>query len=572
MAVLQLGAQRRARTTRAGAGGSRAARYFSSTEARTLVGLVLATNLGFFIRLFHVALGQGFPLNDGGMFYVMADEVRQANYTLPWFTAYNGAEIPFAYPPLGFYVAALIADAGGVPLLEVFRFLPLALSVLCVPAFFLLAKSLLPSPRMVIVATLLFALAPRAFNWEIMGGGVTRSLGLLFALLALAAAVRLYRRPSLAGAALLAVPASLAVLSHPEMGWFLAFSIALLLAANGRSPRAVLYSALAGASVLVLTAPWWLTVLLRHGAEPILSASETSRLSPFAPLYFLLFDFTNEPLFPILAALGLIGLVSCLGERRYLLPAWLLLIFALDPRKAATLATIPLAMLSAHAIYGVLLPVLSKRLQPDEGRRPAAAAWRLEGALVVVTVAYALLSALVAVGEPDSPLTVLSRGERDAMAWARQETPPESRFLVVSGREQAAWTDARAEWFPALAQRRSVATVQGSEWLGTMTEARELSTDLQACADRTESCLGELAAAYGLGFTHVYVPQVREGRLAARERDCCALLRQSLLDSEAYRLVYDGTDAQIFAVAPPADAVVPREQESKQTMKAMVDR
>ncbi|MDP1780012.1 MAG: hypothetical protein Q8K73_07045, partial [Anaerolineales bacterium] len=70
--------------------------------------LFTALLLGAIIR-FYPAVSNGFPLNDGGMFYTMIRDLKANHYILPQLTTYNFADIPFAYPPLGFYIAALLS-------------------------------------------------------------------------------------------------------------------------------------------------------------------------------------------------------------------------------------------------------------------------------------------------------------------------------------------------------------------------------------------------------------------------------------------------------------------------------
>ena len=65
--------------------------------------------LAFIVRGRHVLLA-GSPVNDGGMFATMSADIQRAGYALPAFTSYNGADIPFAYPPFALYLAALIED------------------------------------------------------------------------------------------------------------------------------------------------------------------------------------------------------------------------------------------------------------------------------------------------------------------------------------------------------------------------------------------------------------------------------------------------------------------------------
>jgi hypothetical protein len=54
--------------------------------------------------------------------------------------------------------------------------------------------------------------------------------------------------------------------------------------------------------------------------------------------------------------------------------------------------------------------------------------------------------------------------DQRAMAWVRENTPAESRFLVLTGTTSVS-CDSVLEWFPALTSRQSLYTVQGTEWL-----------------------------------------------------------------------------------------------------------
>ncbi len=74
---------------------------------------------------------------------------------------------------------------------------------------------------------------------------------------------------------------------------------------------------------------------------------------------------------------------------------------------------------------------------------------------------------------PTSPLHALSSEQRQAIIWAGESTPEDAVLAVVTG--TGAWEiDAVSEWFPAIADRRSAGTVQGSEWLGNAAWQRQL--------------------------------------------------------------------------------------------------
>ena len=85
--------------------------------------LILGLFLGAFMR-FNPTLLSGFAINDGGMFAVMVDDLKVSHYLLPEFTTYNHLNIPYAYPPLGFYLGRLAADLFGLSAAQVVRWVP----------------------------------------------------------------------------------------------------------------------------------------------------------------------------------------------------------------------------------------------------------------------------------------------------------------------------------------------------------------------------------------------------------------------------------------------------------------
>jgi hypothetical protein len=541
-----------------------AARYWLKTRELTAyqAAIVSVLLLGVFVRAFHV-LSFDFPVNDGGLFYAMTKDLQEANYLLPANTSYNGGDIPLSYPPFAFYVSGLLDDLTPLSLLEVFRFLPLVATCLTLPAFFVLARSLISSKVAVLFALLAFALIPRSFMWLLMGGGVTRSLGLLFALLALHQAYRLYAEKKGNAAWALTVLSALTVLTHLETGWFLAFSIGLFFVAFGRDKQAARSSMLIVLWTVILTAPWWWMSVARHGLDPFLAATgsggsvfEGGESTREAYLGMLRFVSTSEPLFPIWGMLAFIGAVAALITRRWLLPVWWLLIIVLDVRAFPTFTTLPVAMLAGIGVADFVLPAVKHNLPLKlptglrDGigslRRGQALPFAAPAAVFAGLLVFATIAALLRSDKLDGEgmyLRSISSDERVAMAWVRQRTPESSAFLIVP---ESSWETARtAEWFPVLADRTNVTTVQGSEWLDDGGFERASSTYNQAfeCGYRATSCLEELAVDAQLRFTHVYISKQDGGQ-------CCFTLLESLLSDPAYQLVYDNLGATIFAVRP----------------------
>src|SRR6185503_17313724 len=290
------------------------------TEAADLI-LMLAVFIGAFMR-FNPTLLAGFAINDGGMFAVMVDDLKASHYVLPAFTTYNHLNIPFAYPPIGFYLGRIAADLFGLSAPEALRWVPAFFAALSVPAFYWLALRLLKDKYYAALSTFFFALMPRALSWFVMGGGLTRSPGQFFMLLTLAMVIRLYEENRRADIFWAGLFGGLAVMSHPEAAVHTAVSVIFLWIMLSRSRTAFIHSLFVGALVLLVSAPWWAAVIHYHGMGPLLNAAQTGK-NLLAVFHLLFFVFTDEPYATVIAVLGLIGLGHRLIQRDYLLPLWL---------------------------------------------------------------------------------------------------------------------------------------------------------------------------------------------------------------------------------------------------------
>ena len=522
-----------------------------AAAAYSLLGIALL--VGVIVRLIPLSWGQGFPLNDGGMFMAMVDDIKTGGYSLPEFTSYNGGSIPFAYPSLPFYTAAVLSDVFGWTTLGVLHYMPAFFAVLAVPAFYLLARVMLPTRTMAALAVLLFAITPRAFNWEIVGGGLTRSPALFFAILALWQGHRLFSTQQRRYVLPAAVLSALTIFCHMEMGWFVAFTMGYLALARGGLRRNLGVAIALAALVPVLTAPWWLETLLRVGLDPMLAAMQTGSHTPLSVVHLLLLRSTEEPFFPVVMVMALLGLGNRLQARDYFLPLWLLLIFVLDPRKAATTSSLPMALLGAWGLAAVFWPAFRSTAGTLAGSRLPASRWAYLGIGFLLLI-YGPASAVGSASSSASPLFALAPAERDAMAWVRDNTPADARFLVmpIAGR----WAlDAPSEWFPALSKRYSVATVQGSEWLpdGRFAELNTSFEELLLCTSSNAECLDDWAAGAGATYDYLFVPRgnppLEDSLLPLGKRDCCADLRFALSSAPDYERVFENSGATILSQA-----------------------
>lgn len=503
--------------------------------------VIIVLFLGGLTRFLPVIMA-GFPVNDGGMFYLMVEELQANHFMLPVFTQYNLADIPYAYPPFGFYVTALISSLFHIPALDVVRWLPPLVSTLSLLAFYLLADEILGSRLQAVLATIFYGLVPDSFGWAIMGGGITRSFGLLFLFLTIVFANRLFTRASSLHAALTATFGAMAFLSHPETGLQAAAACVLLWLFRGRSKRTFRWSVAVALGVVALTAPWWGTVLAYHGPAPFQSALQTSDDGAFHLAKLLTLQLGDGVFFNLTVALGLIGLLAVMARRDFLLPVWLVLPFIVDPRSAGGMALMPMSMLAGYGFDHVLAPALLS-LRGRDG------SWLGDRfvTLSMLGMAFYLFfsSSIYGLGLAGASL---SAADRETIAWVDTNLPSGSEFLLLTG-EQYSMKDPFQEWFPALTSQHSQTTLQGAEWTlgaGFFPFYGELVA-LQHCAN--VGCIEAWGERTDLSHQYLLIKVLPEGS-SSLLRASLALLLESARDSGRYKVVYETGNAVIFRHLP----------------------
>jgi hypothetical protein len=464
--------------------------------------------LGAFIRLYPAATSD-FPINDGGLFYRFILELQDHQYDLPLTSMYNQAQVPYVYPPLSFYLAGLINTLLPISLLDVMRWLPAIISVLTIPAFYWLARDILETEFQALLAVYCFTLLPTAFDFMVVGGGLSRSFGTLFSILTLQQEIRMLRGSNWKNTLGTGIFAALTVLSHPVAAWFTLFSAAAILLFEGRNKAGITRAATVVLVGIAFSAPWWGTMLLHFGPKVLISAFQAGQLNTSNFFALFLFIHTNEPLLNFQAMLGLLGVFACLHQKNFFIPFWLLIVFLLEPRLSATYAVMPTTLLAAIGLDVVVLAGLSgKPVNQNSGVPRLNNAGRL---LVLYLLVYGLVSAFVA-----APHTHLSQAERRVMSWIQNNLPSDQSFLVVSGIASAG-SDYVSEWLPALTNQISLGTPQGSEWLpGDM--FRQLWTaheTLQMCFNRDGVCLDKWAAQIHRSYDYVLVTPDETGESGA---------------------------------------------------------
>jgi 4-amino-4-deoxy-L-arabinose transferase-like glycosyltransferase len=310
--------------------------------------LFTALLFGTIVR-FYPAIANGFPLNDGGMFYTMVQDLKSNGYALPQFTTYNHADIPFAYPPLGFYIASFLSVLFDSDL-SIFLYLPALVNTISVLIFYLLAKEMLNSRIHASIATLIYSLSARAFLWQVMGGGITRAFGMLFLLLMLWQAMQLFKNYQHKHLILAILFGAGAVTSHPQTALHAALGGLLIFLFYGLNKRGFISAILTGIGVAILSSPWWLTVFSRHGIEPFISAGQTSQRTLESYLSLIRFDGLGDYLILPTMLLALIGIYLSLKRKDFFMPTWAVLALLVDPRGGEGIALLSFSMLASMGL------------------------------------------------------------------------------------------------------------------------------------------------------------------------------------------------------------------------------
>jgi len=454
--------------------------------------LILTAFFGLYVRLFPL-FKVGFPLVDGGMFYTMIKDLQASHFILPVFTTYNQAEIPFAYPPLAFYIAGFINTATGISLLDIIKWLPVVISILTLPFFYYFVKLVLDSESKAALATLIFALTPNSYWWDIVGGGLTRSTGTLFFIITAISAYQMYREKKNIWVAATIVSGVLVVLSH--LAWALqsAAVILLLWFFYGRNKQGIINSIIVAVGVLLLTSPWWVTILQYHGVGTFLQAGQVTHSRWLFWTILFALSFTGEYT-TVIAVFALIGFFIYLAKKDYFLPLWAILCLIADPRGGIPASIFPLTILAMSTITEGIAPLLYNA-KKDELHFNS---WTqsLYSNIGRFFFGFFILLFLYNAYNVSNTLSyqVIGKEEINAINWVKSNTVQTDRFLILDEQGNPLLSPL-TEWFPALAERRSIATIQGTEWLGGNKHYNKqypIITSLHECLYKDVNCLYDL--------------------------------------------------------------------------------
>lgn len=484
-----------------------------------------------------------YPSFGAGLYMLIAERIVENGYalpeTIPYYTE-NG--VPFAYPPLMFYVVAVIRDVTGLGPMTISRYLPGLVSVAYLVPLYFLSRDLLKSRPQAALATLIVAVSPPLLRWHISAGGIVRAPAFLLSLTGIYAGLRLYRDRD----ARWVVPSlglfTLTVLTHPMYTVFFALSYFLMYLKFDRSLWGLKWGMLVGFGSFVLTAPWWAQVMANHGVDVFTGAAGThggigGGLPTLADIRHL-DSAVVEKLWYLAPIAGAAYLVR---RGRYFLPVWLVAVTVALGKPRFTM------LVSALIISVFLLEGVGTRL--TESRPSVTGRGLVTFALVLGAVVGLAGGAMYTSGDvnahagsPSQP-QFIDQNDVEAMNWVERQTAQDATFVVQG--------DA-AEWFPQQTRRTMLVGPWGVEWKGSEPYNRQLTLYQDVSACNSAQCMDATLSEAGVRPDYIYLPK---GRFTVRgmEFQRTSQLAMSMHLSPRYQTVYENEGVIIFETMGDGD-------------------
>lgn len=440
----------------------------SSTGHRAVLYAVLV--IGAALRLAPaVVVGSRGPTGLGGLFLEFSRQIAVNGFRLPVrIPFYTDGGIPFAYPPLPFFVQALLTEVMGLQPFLVANFLPSVMAVASLVAVRWLTVRLPLAETTRLLILVMFAVTPGTLIDHIEAAGLAESFGLTALLIfaALLAACWADERPSFLHHVLVGLAWGICVIASPGSAalsilmWLFWFAPTFVLAPVGLRLQALSYRVVSGLVALLVSSPYWMSVAAHFGwsifTRTIASQSQGGGLSSLASEAALSLGF--EPLavgsFYPMVGTGLVIAGAWVAAHRRLHALWFTLLLAsIVPREGEWLVAAPGVFLAGLCLGEVILPTVLDRLRGEAwttGRVTAMAISILLGLNLTVNLVLAL--ATEAWWRPS-----LNDQFLEAAAWIKHNAPEDARFVVIG-------SESVLEWSPHLTRRTVVNVPYGTEW------------------------------------------------------------------------------------------------------------
>jgi hypothetical protein len=446
-----------------------------STSLGSIVFLVLINAPIIFIN----AIRYDFPLGFSGLYTLMSEKLVSNNFLLPDSVPFYGpGGIPYAYPPVGFYIMGFFIGILKIPTMIFLRFAPAIYFLFAGILFYFLIKKISKSSFAGLVSSILFTYSSVNYEIQATSGGIVRGLALVFLL----SCLLIYfnnSRQLLVKYFLTSLFFSLTLLTHLGYGFILCIILFAFTLSKPFNKIGWLSLISIGFLSLVLTSPWWITMVSRYGFDVFSNAfgshgnsylslivSGEKPLLPWLKISFGTF-FLNK-LFGAVALVGIFYLLFT-GNLFPLLIFFLLMLFSEENGRY-------LLMIGAAAI-GVLLSKINNI--------KSTASNKLHPVLRIILLAFFIF--LVIFPESKSILSMKPLISKESLSFTeyikKMDNHNSTYFLLENIDNQG------EEWFPYLLSMTPFVGGWGGEWVN-QPEEKTFEPQMWECiSSKNYSCL-----------------------------------------------------------------------------------
>ena len=486
-------------------------------------------------------MNHNIPANPGGFYLESAVQLGRNGFLIPnYVQGFGEPGIPFVYPPLSFYVLAVMGYLlGGV--LKAALYVPGILLLIQAILMFFFMKYWTGSKQASLWAAMVLLLMPQMVTRTIFADGITTGLSSVFLLFSWITVIKPIDKSNSNGKFIIGgVFVGLSILSHPAIGLFCSVSYSILLLYRcGFNIKAIKRLLLSGIIAFLVILPWLYAVISMHGITPLLAGIEDSKSSlnifrNTENIYGTIKS-TLVYLFDKYVGGGLSNSISF-----YIFPFILSVIFSIirGPRILILLLFAGLVIMRGHpsvtmfamaASIGIfyssiLMTTLSQRdpQTPERETFEETSIWNWQFLLLFVLHA----GVLFILSYHSTLLPSFSPGEKETYDWIRVYTPKNSTFLMEG--------EGSEESLVYFGQRSILLPIMGAEWIPSpeygngAARNKYINSEIYQC--RENDCLLNLFKKYNV-FPDYMIFQIDEEN---SERDWVKNLSKSCLFDMAF--------------------------------------
>lgn len=465
-----------------------------------LLGIVLRT-LPYFIV--------GYPTDTvagGGLFYQFSETISNNGFWYPEnIPFYSEGGVPFAYNPLVFYLISALAELLPVSIFTLHVNVPPIISVLTLFAFYYLSREIFSDQKYVVLATFIFATTPAAYTAFIDFIGLAEASGTLIFIVCLIVLSRTHTYKSNYWVFLAGFSVGIAALTlHGALlaSVIAVFTYSINAYMNGHEKFAIKSFIGIGIISLIVSSPWWGSVIVRHGFETFIYAFSSRSGSPLGLIRGIV-GMDSFLLSTTLIGVAFIGAVSMFMRKKLAIP--LLFIFLFPWGEIVYLKPVVATLLVPIGIFDVVLPALMNNTEVDlknwtdnSFNFRTVGVFVLIGAIMLQPMGFAIgiymggdyLDDAHSINENSDDL-------KSAANWAEENTCMESKYLYIGAGVPF------SEWFPALANRHVINAQWGTEWEGNWSRYGDMNDEIQSVSNRAE--LNQILSDHGLSPDYIFI-------------------------------------------------------------------